>query len=144
MTRGISRKIGTVLIVVVIIGISGAYLWSQVGPEHNARLWLDKTNVGPDESLTLYIRNLGSKRLGFGQSYIIFREYDNGTIEMFNFSSVWGDNWAWTLALNEMLPFGTGSHGIFTGLEPGDYYILTEYTVEGVGDYVRTLYFTVE
>jgi len=93
--------------------------------------------------LTLNIRNLGSKSLEIGTPYIIFREYENGAIEEFNFSSVWG-NWAWAASLLCLSPFGTYSQNILTDLEPGEYFVVKEYTAEGSVKYTKDLYFTVE
>ncbi len=139
MSRGIARKLGTVLIVAVILSMSGVGFWSLVGPEHNARLWLDKTSVSRGESLTLKIRNLGVGWIEPDLGYQLFREYENGAVE---------DMIEWDFAsiapMKILRLFGTYSQKIHTRLEPGEYYVIIGYTVNGAGNYSKKLYFTVE
>ncbi len=139
MNRGAARKIGTVPIIMVIMGISGAYFWLQVGPKHNSRLWLDITSVSRGESLRLNIRNLGAGWIKPDLGYQMFRKDENGTVE---------DMIKWEFAsiapMRELRFFGTYSQKINTRLEPGEYYVIKGYTVNGKGNYSKKLYFTVE
>jgi len=133
-----ARKLGTILVIIVIMGISGAYFWLQVGPEHNARLWLDKTSVSRGESLRLNIRNLGAGWIEPDFSYKMFREYENGTIEDM---IKW--DFAKTAPMRELRLFGSYSQIINTRLDPGEYYVIKGYRVNGMKRYSRALYFTV-
>ncbi len=139
MSRGIARKIGSFLIVVVILSMSGVGLWSLVGPEHNARVWLDKISVRRGESLRLNIRNLGAGWIEPDLGYQLFREYENGTVEDMI-------EWEWgrIAPMRILRLFGTYSQKIHTRLEPGEYYVIIGYTVNGAGNYSKKLYFTVE
>ena len=95
------RFIGVLLLIIVGVTITGMYMWLQVGPENNVRMWLDKTEVERDGSLKLSIWNLGSKSIGYGSSYLVVRLNENGTETEMN------PDWAWAASLGVIRPFTT-------------------------------------
>ena len=89
--------------------------------------------------MRLNIRNLGAGGIEPDLGYQLFREYENGTVEDM---IKW--DFAQTTPMRVLRLFGTYSQKIRTRLEPGEYYVIKGYTVNGVGNYSKKLYFTVE
>jgi len=135
-----TRLVGTVILVLFGMSIVGGYTWLKYGPENNVRMWLDKTTVKGDESMTLYIRNLGSKSIGYGSQYYICRINENGTETLLKFE------WAWTAELRMCIPFTTRTQEIYTDIAPGDYYLEKHYQIGHLGtrQFTKRLYFTIE
>ncbi len=134
-----TRFTGTVILVLLSMSIVGGYTWLNYGPEHNVRMWLDKKTVQRNEPMKLYIRNLGSKRIGYGTPYYIYRINENGTTTYMN------RGWVWAAVGIEILPFGTWSQNISTDFDPGEYYVEKKYNIGDIKPkYTRRMYFTIK
>ena len=134
-----TRFIGTIILVLFGMSLVGGYTWLKYGPENNVRMWLDKKTVQRDEPVKLYIRNLGSKSIGFGTPYYIYRIHENGTTTCMN------SDWVWAAVGIRLMPFGTYSKKIKTDFDPGDYYVEKNYHIEQNNvQYKRRMYFTIE
>jgi hypothetical protein len=134
-----TRFIGAIVLVLLGLSIVGGCTWLKYGPEHNVRVWIDKKTVQRNEPMTLYIRNLGSQRVGFGTSYSIYRLNENGTTTHMN------RGWVWAAVGIILFPFGTWSCDISTDFDPGEYYVVKEYNIRNIKPkYTRKLYFTIK
>lgn len=143
------RFIGTCILVIIGVTFIGLVGWLQFGPENNVRMWLDNTTINQGDPVKLYMRNLGSKKIFYGYSYSVFRTYENGTIIRQKIGPA-NENWAFPAVGIESHFFDTFSQKIYTDYEPGDYYVVKEYSILDENNelkdvtYTRKLYFTIE
>lgn len=127
------------MIVILVVTSLG---WLLFSPENNVRMWLNHPTLGSGEPLKLYIRNIGSKQIVFGQPYYIYRIYENGTIRLHTYDE---SNRAWGACAYGLHPLGTWSQVIDSDLAPGKYYLEKEYYVNFHSTHwTRKLYITIQ
>lgn len=133
----------TLSLLLLSVSIIGFRLTRE--PTDLVSITLDKKEVNSSEALSLRIRNFGFKSVHFGSEYEIFRVYSNGTIKKVMFP----DNFAWAASLYETGPlsglFGSYNQNVyFKHLEFGQYYVVKEFTIVDIGEYSKTVDFTVK
>ena len=128
-----------VLVILVFnVGVLGYRLTKT--PVELVEVTLNKITISTDEELTITIHNYGFKWISSGSDSDIYRVYDNGTIQKFQYP----DNFAWNLMLYKIVPLiGSKSERIYAMLEPGNYFVKKDFDIQGYGHYYKIASFTV-
>lgn len=133
-----------ILLFISLIIIPGLILGFRLtkDPVELVEISLNKKEVNPSDNLVLHIKNKGFKWLEFGSRYWIYRKYSNGSIKEIKFPPLL----AWTAEINNIGPIiGSYQQIIYIKhLEPGDYFVTKEFTIKGLGNYSKSVEFTIK